>query len=103
MSTVMTTPTTDDARPGPGEPDLQLRIRERRAALLGKLSELTTDRRIEAAEARHHVKLMLSELAHIVKWGVADGWANVGEPVTQKLEQWLAGSARQLAAERQPS
>jgi hypothetical protein len=98
----MTTRTTDDARPDTVEPDLQSRINDRRAALIGKLTELTTDRRVEAAEARHNVKLMLSELAHIVKWGVADGWASVGEPVTHKLEQWLAGSARQLATEKQP-
>jgi hypothetical protein len=42
-----------------------------------------------------------SELAHLVKWDVVGGWANVRGPVTRKLEQWLAGSARDTAAKNE--
>jgi hypothetical protein len=80
------------------ERDLQSRINERRAELIGVLGELKTDMRLGAAEARDKVKATLSELAHIVKWGIIDGWANLGSPVTHRLEHWLTGSAQQLTA-----
>ena len=76
--------------------DLQSRINERRAELLNKIGGLRGDKRPEAVESRDKLKAKLSELAHIVKWGVVGGWASVGAPVTNKLEQWLAESARQL-------
>ncbi|HEY6177916.1 MAG TPA: hypothetical protein VIX73_25855 [Kofleriaceae bacterium] len=76
--------------------DLESRIRERRAALIDKLGALRGDVRAESVESRDQLKAKLSELAHIVKWGVVGGWANLGAPLTNKLEQWLAESARQL-------
>jgi hypothetical protein len=79
------------------EPDLESRIKERRAKLMGKLGELKLDTGPGAAEARDKLKATLADLAHVLKWGVADGWASVGGPVTQKLEQWLTASTRQLA------
>lgn len=78
------------------EPDLESRIRVRRAELIDKLGGLRGDVRPEAIEFRSKLKARLSDLAHIVKWGVVDGWASIGAPVTNKLEQWLAESARQL-------
>jgi len=90
--------TRDD--PSTAEPpqpaDLQSRISMRRAELIKVLAELKTDNRGGAAEARDKLKARLSELSHVVKWGVADGWASVGEAVAEKLEQWLAESARQI-------
>jgi C4-dicarboxylate-specific signal transduction histidine kinase len=83
------------------EPDLESRIKERRAELIRKLGELRVDMRFEAAEAREKLRSLLSELAHIIKFGVVDGWASIGGPVTHKLEQWLAGAARHLAAKHQ--
>jgi hypothetical protein len=80
------------------EPDLESRIKKRRAELIAKLGKLGGDVRPEATESRDKLRAKLSELAHIVKWGVADGWASLGDPLTNKLEQWLAESARQLIA-----
>lgn len=91
-------PIASKTEPGVGvphaasQPDLESRIRERRAELLGKLGELRADTRPGASEARDKLKATLSDLAHVVKWGVVDGWASIGGPVTQKLEQWLATS-----------
>lgn len=89
------------AIPHNAEPDLESRISYRRAQLIGKLGELKTDARLGVAEMRGKLKATLSELSHVVKWGVVDGWANVSAPVTNKLEQWLAGSARELAAKNE--
>jgi hypothetical protein len=83
------------------EPDLESRIKARRAQLLGKLGELQVDKRREAPESRDRLKARLSELSHILRWGVVDGWASVGDPVAHKLEQWLADSAGQLAAKQE--
>lgn len=82
--------------PAAAEADLESRIKERRAELIDKIGGLRGDRRPEAIESRDKLKAKLSELAHILKWGVADGWASLGAPLTNKLERWLAESARQL-------
>jgi hypothetical protein len=78
-------------------PDLESRIRERRGELIDKLGGLRGDVRPEAIESRAKLKAKLSDLAHIVRWGVVDGWAGLSAPLTDRLEQWLAESARQLA------
>ena len=77
--------------------DLQSRINERRIELIDKIGRLRGDRRPEATESRDKLKAKLSELAHMIKWGVADGGASLGAPLTNKLEQWLADSARQFS------
>ncbi|HEY0479831.1 MAG TPA: hypothetical protein VGD37_20070 [Kofleriaceae bacterium] len=92
-----------DTTKDPGaEPDLEARIKQRRAELIGKLGELKTDVRLGTAEARDQINATLSELAHVVKWGIVDGWTSLGVPVTHKLEQWLAASARHLATRNDP-
>jgi hypothetical protein len=93
----MTTNTTDTT----SEPDLESRIKERRAELMGKLGELRGDLRAGTAEARTRLKATLSELSHIVKWGVVDGWASVSAPITHKLERWLTDSASRLATKHE--
>ncbi len=102
-------PITSKTQPGLGvapaisEPDLESRVTARRAELIAKLIELKADTRREAIEARDKLKAKLSELAHIVKWGIVDGWASLGGPVTHKLDQWLAESARQLVIKNEQS
>ncbi|HEY6177423.1 MAG TPA: hypothetical protein VIX73_23360 [Kofleriaceae bacterium] len=88
--------TTPDGSSIAEQPDLQSRINARRAELIKVLVGLKVDTRIEAAEARDKLKARLSELAHVVKWGVADDWKSVSEPVIKKLQQWLAESAYQV-------
>jgi len=77
------------------EPDLESRIKLCRAELVTRLRELRADRRLEASEAGDKLKARLSELSHLLKWGVVDGWASVGDKVKHRLEQWLAESTRQ--------
>jgi hypothetical protein len=78
------------------EPDLESRIKERRAALIARLGGLRGDVRPEAIESRGKLKAKLSDLAHLVKWGVVDGWASLSAPITNTLEQWLAETAHEL-------
>jgi len=85
------------------EADLESRIKERHAELIGKIGGLRRDMRPEASESRDKLKARLFELAHIIKWGVVDGWATLGAPLTNRLEQWLAESAHQLITKNEQS
>src|SRR5579872_1031829 len=82
---------TSEIQPGLGvppassDPDLESRIKARRAELVAQLRELRTDRRLEAVEAGDKLKARLSELSHLLKWGVVDGWASVGDKVKHRL------------------
>jgi len=73
----------------PDRPDLETRINARRAELMAKIAELAADARIEAVEASDKLKRKLSELTHIIKEGVVDGWANLNDTVKSKLHRWL--------------
>lgn len=99
--TASMTPPAAAALHATSQPDLESRIMKRRAELIDRLGWLRRDVRPEAIESRAKLKAKLSELAHIVKWGVADGWASLGAPLTNRLEQWLAESARQLIAKNE--
>jgi len=98
----MTTKTTDAAQPveeasstmGPVF-DLESRINMRRDEIIARLVELKSDTRIEVAEMRDKLKAKLSELAHIIKEGVVDGWASIGDVAKRKLDHWLATDPRE--------
>jgi len=92
----------DAAPPVATEPDLESRLRQRRAALIDKLGALRGDVRPESVESRQKLKAKLSELAHIVKWGVVGGYASLAAPLTNKLEEWLTESARHLQPRTEP-
>jgi hypothetical protein len=89
-------PLADAAPPVATEPDLESRLRQRRAALIDKLGTLRGDVRPDSVESRDKLKAKLSELAHIVKWGVVGDYAGLAAPLTNKLEEWLTESAHQL-------
>jgi hypothetical protein len=89
-------PLADAAPPVAAEPDLESRLRHRRAALIDQLGALRGDVRPESVESRLKLKAKLSELAHIVKWGVVGSYASLAAPLTNKLEEWLTESAGQL-------
>jgi hypothetical protein len=78
------------------ESDLESRIKVRRAELIGKLGELRAEASLELVQAGDKLKARLSELAHIIKEGVVDGWANLGDTVKHKLEHWLSESGGSL-------
>lgn len=77
--------------PEPAEPsDLEASVNARREELIAELVEMKADARLEAVELRDRLKAKLVELAHIVKEGVVDGWANINETTKGKLDRWLA-------------
>ena len=84
------------------EPDLESRIKVRRVALVARLRELRADKRLEATEASDKLKAKLSELSHILKWGVVDGWESLGSNMKHRLEHWLAESKHQLPTQDVP-
>jgi hypothetical protein len=84
------------------EPDLQSRVKVRRAELVAQLRELRADRRLEAGEAGDKLKARLSELAHLLKWGVVDDWGSLGDAVKHRLEHWLAESRGQFPTRSGP-
>ncbi|HEX8107000.1 MAG TPA: hypothetical protein VF516_04690 [Kofleriaceae bacterium] len=85
------------------EPDLESRIRRRREELIGKLRELRSEASLEVVQARDRLQARLPELAHILKEGVVDGWASLGDAVKHKLERWLAESERSLSSHGVPT
>src|ERR1044071_10151248 len=85
------------------EPDLESRIKVRRAELVAQLRELRADRRLEAGEAGDKLKARLSELSHVLKWGIVDGWASLGDKVKHRLELWLTESRGQLPTQDGPA
>jgi hypothetical protein len=71
--------------------DLETRVENRKQELIAEIVEhKKNSSRPGAAEAIDRAKARLSELAHIVKEGVVDGWANVGPRAKLKLDDWLA-------------
>jgi hypothetical protein len=82
------------SKPVATQTELEARIAARRAELIAKLVHIKTDAGIEAAEARDRLKAKLSQLGHIVKEGVVDGWASLGDVVKLKLDHWLAESGQ---------
>ena len=107
--TAIEPPSTSEPQPdlevphASSEPDLESRVRVRRVELVARLRELRADKRLGATEASDKLKAKLSELSHILKWGVVDGWASLGDSMKHRLEHWLAESKPQLPTRGVPS
>lgn len=72
-------------------PDLETRVENRKRELIAEILEhKKNSSRFGAAEEVDKLKARLSELAHIVKEGVVDGWANVAPGTRGKLDAWIA-------------
>ncbi|MBA2540106.1 MAG: hypothetical protein H0V17_10765 [Deltaproteobacteria bacterium] len=78
--------------PPPASPsDLETRVANRKQELVSEILEhKKNSSRAGAADAVDKIKARLSELAHIVKEGVVDGWANVGPRARLKLDEWIS-------------
>jgi prephenate dehydrogenase len=71
--------------------DLETRVANRQRELISEILEHKKNRfRGGALDAIDRIKDRLSDLAHILKEGVVDGWANVGPSATVKLDEWVA-------------
>ena len=79
-------------RPTPVPPsDLETRVANRKKELIAEIEEHRRNiSRPGAVVAIDSIKARLSELAHIVKEGVVDGWANVGPSATLQFDEWIA-------------
>ena len=72
-------------------PDLETRVENRKRELISEIVEhKKNSSRAAAAEGIDRAKARLAELAHIVKGGGVDGWANVGRSAKLRLEEWMA-------------
>jgi hypothetical protein len=78
--------------PTPTPPtDLETRVANRKRELISELVEHKKNSlRAGAAEAIEALKARLAELAHIVKEGVVEGWANVDPGAKRRLDEWVA-------------
>jgi hypothetical protein len=83
------------------ESDLESRIKQRRAELTGKLGELRAEASLEVVQTADKLKAKLSELAHMIKEGVVDGWSTLGDRVKHDLERWLSESERERSLSMQ--
>jgi hypothetical protein len=71
--------------------DLESRVESRRLELISEIVEnKKNSSRANAAVAIDNAKARLSELSHIVKEGVVDGWANIGPIAKRRLDEWMA-------------
>ena len=71
--------------------DLETRVENRKRELISEIVEhKKNSSRAGSAEGIARAKARLSELAHIVKEGVVDGWANVGPTARSRLDEWMA-------------
>jgi hypothetical protein len=73
--------------------ELESQISLRRADLIARLVAIKTETRIELVAERDRIKAKLSEVAHIIKAGVVDGWPAVSAGVAGRLGDWLSESA----------
>lgn len=67
-----------------------MQVSTRKAELIAEIIEhKKNSSRVGAAEAIDRIKGRLAELAHIVKEGVVDGWANIGPKARTRLDEWM--------------
>jgi hypothetical protein len=74
----------------PSMPNLETRVANRKHELIAELVEHKKSSRAGAPHAINQLMVRLSELAALVKEGVANGWANVDASATVKLDAWIA-------------
>jgi len=70
--------------------DLETRVADRKRELISEIVELKQSSRTDAPETIDRLKARLSELARILKDGVVDGWANIGDRTRSRLDDWIA-------------
>jgi hypothetical protein len=79
------------AKSSPPPSDLETRVASRKQELISEIVEhKKNSSRPGAAAAIEKITAQLSDLAHIIKEGVVDGWANVAPSAKLKLDEWIA-------------
>ena len=72
-----------------GKSDLESRIADRKRELIEELIEHKKRSGLPAVEAVDAIKRRLTQLEHLVKQSVVDGWSNVSEAARARLELWI--------------
>lgn len=69
--------------------DLEVRVEARRQELIEQLRTLKNSTQEGAATARDAIRKRLSEVAHVIKEGVVDGWDSIGDVAKKRITLWL--------------
>jgi ACT domain-containing protein len=69
--------------------DLKERVETRRKELIKQLGELKNSAMADAETTRDAIRKRLSEIGHIVKEGVVDGWDSVNDAAKTRINSWL--------------
>lgn len=72
-----------------GPTDLESRVNARRDQLIAQLISLKNETGLDAIAVRKTIKVKLTELGHLVKAGVVDGWTNIDDAVRHHFDSWL--------------
>jgi len=71
--------------------DLEGRVADRKRELIAEIIEHKKNiSRVGAVASIEILKARLHQLAHIMKAGVGDGWANVRPAAKRRLDEWIA-------------
>lgn len=70
--------------------DVEARVAHRKRQLIDELIEHKKSSRVGASYAIGQLKARLSDLAHIVKHDVVDGWTHMSPGAKRKVDEWIA-------------
>ena len=71
-------------------PDVEARVADRKHQLIVELIEHKKSSRVGAPYAIGQLEARLSDLAHIVKHDVVDGWTHMSPGAKRRVEEWIA-------------
>jgi hypothetical protein len=70
--------------------DVESRVAHRKHQLIDELIEHKKSSRVGAPYAIGQLEARLTDLAHIVKHDVVDGWTHISPVAKRKVEEWIA-------------
>jgi len=71
-------------------PSVEARVEHRKRELIDELIEHKKSSRVGATYSIGRLQARLSDLAHIVKHDVVDGWTHMSPGAVRKVEEWIA-------------
>lgn len=95
MTTMPTKPESTNLKPeapaavDPRRLDLEARVADRKRELVAELIEHKKRSGLASVEAVDAIKRRLTQLEHLIKNHVVDGWMNISEAAHAKFELWI--------------
>ncbi len=93
MTTTTTKPELTVLNPEPADisrnQDLEARVSDRKRELVAELIEHKKRSGLASVEAVDAIKRRLTQLEHLVKQNISDGWMNISEAARAKFELWI--------------